>query len=50
MGLSRTEILDIPFEVLLTYIAIEQIKNENAEQKMTVIEEEEDFWRLVNFK
>lgn len=50
IGLTQTEALDLPFEVLMSYIAIEQIKNEGAEQKKSVSEEEAEFMRLLDFR
>lgn len=42
--------MSIPFSYLLDLIAVEQIKNENAEQKPTAQDEENEFFRLLSFK
>lgn len=50
MGLTRNETLSIPFSYLLDLIAVEQIKNEGAQQKATAQDEQEDFFRLLSYK
>lgn len=50
MGLTRNEALSIPFSQLLDLIAVEQIKNEGAEQKLTKEDEEAEFMHLLSFK
>lgn len=49
-GLTRREALSIPFAQLLNLIAIEQIKNEGAERKLTAAEEENEFMKLLAYK
>lgn len=50
MGLSLQEALTVPYSLLLDLMAIEQIKNEGAERKLSKDEEMEDFERLLMIK
>ena len=50
MGLTRNETLSIPFSCLLDLIAVEQIKNEGAELKLSPQDEQDEFMRLLTFK
>ena len=50
LGLTRNEALSIPFSQLLDLIAIEQIKIENAERKLTAEEDADEFMRLLTYK
>ena len=50
LGLSRDETLTVPFSLLLDLIAVEQIKNEGAEQKLSAQDEEAEFFRLLSYQ
>lgn len=46
MGLTYDDALDMPFSQLLDLIAVQQIKEEGAEYRLSDREEEADFRRL----
>lgn len=49
IGLSRTDILDIPFGELLDLIAVEQIKHEGRKLKKNAVRENEEFLELLGW-
>lgn len=48
--MTYDETMSLPFGLLNDLIAIEQIRNENAERKKTKIEEQEEFEQLMSYK
>lgn len=50
MGLSMQEALTVPYSLLLDLVAIEQIKHEGAERKLSVQEEQDEFMKMLMLK